>query len=58
MMAAGYSLHFLPGNFYAKLHQLLVPLAWPWKTIISFAMIALILYFKTLGSAMPIYIQF
>jgi D-alanyl-lipoteichoic acid acyltransferase DltB (MBOAT superfamily) len=58
MMTAGYTLHFIPGRFHTKLHQFLVPLAWPWKTIISFAMIALILYFKTLGSAMPIYIQF
>ncbi len=58
MMAAGYALHFMPGGYYQYLRSRLVPLGWPWKALIAIGMITLIVYFKTLGSAMPIYIQF
>jgi D-alanyl-lipoteichoic acid acyltransferase DltB (MBOAT superfamily) len=58
MMFGGFMLHFLPSNFYTVIRERLVCLAWPWKTLLAIAMVALILYFKTLGSAMPIYIQF
>ena len=58
MMATGYTLHFIPGNINAKLNNWLLPLRWTWKALIAIAMITLIVYFKTLGSTMPIYIQF
>ena len=55
---AGYALHFIPLDIYTQLRKKLVPLAWPWKALIAMVMVSLIVYFKTLGSAMPIYIQF
>ena len=58
MMVAGYILHFLPSDFYTTIRKQLIPLGWPWKALIAIAMVALIVYFKSLGSAMPIYIQF
>ncbi|MCX6267843.1 MAG: MBOAT family protein [Bacteroidetes bacterium] len=58
MITIGYVLHFLPGSLYSNLQKMLVPLGWPWKVLISIAVITLIVYFKGLGSAMPIYIQF
>jgi len=58
MMATGYALHFMPDRKYAYLRASLVPLGWPWKALFAIGMISLIVYFKTLGSAMPIYIQF
>jgi alginate O-acetyltransferase complex protein AlgI len=58
MIMAGYTLHFLPGRFYTTLREKLIPLEWQWKALIAIGMITIIVYFKTLGSAMPIYIQF
>ncbi|MEI7662511.1 MAG: hypothetical protein WCK34_09945 [Bacteroidota bacterium] len=58
MMLAGYSLHFLPEEIYAKLRRSLVPLGWGWKTLIAVATVTLIVFFRSLGSSMPIYIQF
>jgi alginate O-acetyltransferase complex protein AlgI len=58
MIAAGYVLHFIPETIQTTIHKGLIPLSWPWKALIAVAMVTLIVYFKTLGSAMPIYIQF
>jgi D-alanyl-lipoteichoic acid acyltransferase DltB (MBOAT superfamily) len=58
MIAMGYAIHFIPGGVYSKLQEKLIPLGWPWKALIAVAMVTLIVYFKSLGSAMPIYIQF
>ncbi len=58
MMGTGYALHFLPDRFHTNLRSGLIPLCWQWKALIAIGMIILIVYFNTLGSAMPIYIQF
>ncbi|MCX6305263.1 MAG: MBOAT family protein [Bacteroidetes bacterium] len=58
MIAAGYALHFMPERLYQKFRESLVPLGWPWKALMAIAVITVIVYFKSLGSAMPIYIQF
>ncbi len=58
MILAGYALHFIPGSVYTQLRARLVPVAWPWKALIAIGMISLIVYFRGLGSPMPIYIQF
>lgn len=58
MIIAGYLLHFTPEGLNQKLREQLIPLAWPYKALLAIAVVALIVYFKSLGSAMPIYIQF
>jgi alginate O-acetyltransferase complex protein AlgI len=58
VMITGYSLHFLPDSLQAELKKRLIPLAWPWKAFIAMAVAGVIVYFNSLGSAMPIYIQF
>ncbi|MFZ4522064.1 MAG: MBOAT family O-acyltransferase [Bacteroidales bacterium] len=58
MIASGYLLHFLPANRYTQIRELLIPLGWPWKALIAMLMLSLIVYFKSQGSSMPIYIQF
>jgi len=58
MIVLGYLLHFIPGRAHYKVREILISLAWQWKTLIAIGMVSLIIYFKSLGSAMPIYIQF
>ena len=58
MMVAGYLLHFTPDRFYDRIRSMLVPMGWVWKSLIAMMVVGVIVYFKTLGSAMPIYIQF
>ncbi len=58
MMALGYALHFFPDRMRQSLTNKMIPSEWYWKTLLAIAMVSLIVYFKTLGSAMPIYIQF
>jgi D-alanyl-lipoteichoic acid acyltransferase DltB (MBOAT superfamily) len=58
MIVAGYLLHFTPDRFYVKLRASLAPMGWIWKSLIAMVVVAVIFYFKSLGSAMPIYIQF
>jgi alginate O-acetyltransferase complex protein AlgI len=58
MIAAGYILHMIPDARYHRLREWLIPLGWTWKVLIAIVVVTVIVYFKTLGSAMPIYIQF
>lgn len=58
MMATGYALHFIPDIVYNAARKKLIPLGWFWKAAIAIITVSIIVYFKSLGSAMPIYIQF
>ncbi|MEI7725791.1 MAG: MBOAT family O-acyltransferase [Bacteroidota bacterium] len=58
MIMLGYTLHFTPEIVHLKIREKLILLEWPWKAIIAITMISIIVYFKTLGSSNPIYIQF
>ncbi len=58
MIATGYGLHIIPEGVYTKLRQLLLPMGWGWKAVIAVLFVTVIVYFRSLGSAMPIYIQF
>jgi D-alanyl-lipoteichoic acid acyltransferase DltB (MBOAT superfamily) len=58
MITLGYTLHFIPDIIQLKIRKRLITLGWPWKALLAIAMISIIVYFKSLGSANPIYIQF
>ncbi len=58
MMSAGYLVHFLPGTWHDRLRTSLVPMGWPLKALIAVAILAVITWFRSQGSPMPIYIQF
>ena len=58
MIMTGYLLHYVPVNITDEIRKRLIPLSWPWKAVIAICMVTLILYFKSQGPAMPIYIRF
>ena len=58
MLTLGYLFHFAPEKIWKNLKMQIQLLAVPVKLFIAIVMILLIVYFQSLGSAMPIYIQF
>ena len=58
MMLLGYSLHFMPENAWLSVNTRFQTLNSPAKLLLAISAIGIIFYFHTLGSSMPIYIQF
>ena len=58
MMSFGYLLHFAPEKIRDSLRGQLQLLGWPLKVVVILTALGIIVYFQSMGSAMPIYIQF
>jgi D-alanyl-lipoteichoic acid acyltransferase DltB (MBOAT superfamily) len=58
MMTLGYLLHFAPEKIMEMIKIRIISLSWPLKTTLSMMAVLIIYYFQSLGSGMPIYIQF